>query len=588
MSRQGGALNPAKKVASTRTEPGGDELWQALARAVMWEAAVCGMPTPEIVRRLEQVVEGASVERLRQAILTCEASGLAGKVEADGERWDALLGDAERRAFGVHFTPAHVADRLVSLLDDGEESAVAEAGLVVDPACGAGALLLAAGRRWPGRALVGVEREEGLALACGLRLLAAQRRGEAGDVRVIVGDGLDRLEDDTEGRAGVVVMNPPYVPEKGNGAFLAGVLADHPRFECVRGARVDLLYYFLARSVELLSDGGQAAWLTPPHWLGADGADALRAYLLDEGAMERFAWLKAGDVFDAAPGTEVLLASFRKGSARREAMWGGSVSAGEFRWTAVAPGSLGSGRWRPRVDQGGLDWGRRVRREGRPLGELVRDFQGVVSGADRVTRRHVAHFGGVEEGWEVGTPIFLSEEAEPPAGWAVLGGYVRPLLRSGRLEASRVYRGEEVHGWMLYLCEELPQEHLEAVEEVLGPYRPILERRREVVQGKMPWYRLHWPRDRAAMAAPKLVVPRRAPRPCFALDLSGAIVSSDCTILLAPPDIEDAEGYLCALMKALNSAHTERYLGTFGKRKGALLEFYSSPLRELPVRFEWP
>ncbi|TXD37827.1 N-6 DNA methylase [Lujinxingia vulgaris] len=577
-----------KKVEGLGARLGSELLCAALASAVRDAAARWGCALEEVGEAIADVVEG-DVASMIGAVMGAAAEGRKGEVQdrEKGGAWDGYLSDEARRAHGVHFTPDAVAQRLVGLLDD-----LATPGPIVDPACGAGALLLAADRRWPRRALVGVERDPLLAMVAALRLLDARRGREHAGVRIVVGDGLAPLPDALDGRVAAVVMNPPYVPEKGHGEALAAVLRAHPRFEDVRGTRADLLYYFLARSVEMLAPAGQAAWLTPPHWLRADGACRLRAWLLKRGAMERFAWCEARGVFDATPGQEVLLSAFRRGEALREPRWRaevildgtqGDASAG---WQKVQPQSLGEARWSPRADAKVLGWGARRKRQGRPLGELVRDFQGVVSGADRVTRRHERNFGG-EYGWEVGAPIFLSESAHPPERWEPLLPYVRPVLRSGRLEAGRTYETEVAHAWMLYLDGEVDAAHLPAVEAVLGPYRPILEARREVRLGKMPWYRLHWPRDARAMRTPKLVVPRRAKHPCFALDLSGAVVSSDCTFLVAPDHVQDTRRYLRALMAELNSEETERYLRVFGKRKGELLEFYSSPLRELPV-VGWP
>ncbi|RDV39048.1 hypothetical protein DV096_00300 [Bradymonadaceae bacterium TMQ3] len=572
-----------KKVSEGSASENPSRLWLALAAEVRATAVRWGAAVGEVIDAIEGAVEGDETRGLRAIVETKGRRGGAERNGREGGAWDGYLSDKERRSYGVHFTPDPVAQQLIGLVDE-----LATPGPIVDPACGAGALLLAADRRWPGRALVGVERDPALARVAALRLLDARRDRAYRGVRILVGDGLMPLPEGIEGEVAAVVMNPPYVPEKGHGEVLAEVLRAHPRFEDVRGVRADLLYYFLARSVEMTATGGQCAWLTPPHWLQADGAALLRDWLGERGSMERFEWLRTQTVFDAAPGQDVLLAVFRRGPALREPRWRaarstrGASDGGAAAWEKVHPRTLCGKRWNPRAVDEDLRWGELQREVGRPLGELVRDFQGVVSGADRVTRRHITTYGD-QEGWEVGAPIFLSEGDTLPRNWEPLLAYARPVLRSGRLEAGRIYEGDEVHAWMLYLDGEVDAAHRSAVGEVLGPFRPILEARREVRTGKMPWYRLHWPRDVGAMQAPKLVVPRRAKCPCFALDLSGAVVSSDCTFLVAPDQVEDPVRYLHALMTKLNSVEVERYLRVFGKQKGELLEFYSSPLRELPV-----
>ena len=53
---------------------------------------------------------------------------------------EALLAPVDRKARGAHYTPPALADRLVAL------SLPSTAAAVLDPACGGGAFLLAAGR----------------------------------------------------------------------------------------------------------------------------------------------------------------------------------------------------------------------------------------------------------------------------------------------------------------------------------------------------------------------------------------------------------------------------------------------------------
>ena len=60
---------------------------------------------------------------------------------------EALLAPVDRKARGAHYTPPALADRLVAL------SLPSTAAAVLDPACGGGAFLLAAGRALVGRGL---------------------------------------------------------------------------------------------------------------------------------------------------------------------------------------------------------------------------------------------------------------------------------------------------------------------------------------------------------------------------------------------------------------------------------------------------
>ena len=64
-----------------------------------------------------------------------------------GRRYEATLPVRERRTGGVYYTPADVADGLARVALDGIDLAPPRRPTVCDPACGAGALLLAAAAR---------------------------------------------------------------------------------------------------------------------------------------------------------------------------------------------------------------------------------------------------------------------------------------------------------------------------------------------------------------------------------------------------------------------------------------------------------
>ncbi len=192
----------------------------------------------------------------------------------------------------------------------------------------------------------------------------------------------------------------------------------------------------------------------------------------------------------------------------------------------------------------------------------------------------------LEELPDKGAPVFLFDADEIPAALRPYrGDLLRPLLRGSAVHGGRILYGaaDDAPEWALYIDGVLDGEALEAVAAHLEPVRPVLERRREVRQGSMPWYRLHWPRSRAEQLGPKIVCPRRSATPCFDLDVSGRVVSSDCTYLVAPADAHEPIRDLLWVLAALTEPEVARDLRCFGKQKGELFELYSAPLQALPL-----
>lgn len=458
---------------------------------------------------------------------------------------EPAIPDAVRRRHGVYFTPAALARQMAESID--EEAR----GRVVDLSCGDGALLEAAIAARPGLCVVGVERDPILAVAAAARVVRA--RGEAAKDRIVWGDGLAARPGLEE--VSVVLGNPPYVGEKGNRELFAATRAAHPHLRRFFGPRIDLHYLFLHRALDLLRPDGQLIYLTSEYWLAATGAQTLRDDLLERSVVESFERLGQG-VFDSAPGHHSLVFRARRRPTDLRSTFDDLVLGGPWAPFATAP-----------------------RAEGTPLEELLDDHQGFVSGADRATKSVRKKLST-----EVtpGAPVFLWRSEEVPSEERDL---FRPLIRRSDCRANRVFTEPVGDELVLWADGTEDSETVQRLEVLLEPYREALEARREARNGTMPWYRIWWPRDPDDYARPKLVVPRRATQGAFCLDLSGSFVSSDCTYLNAGEDL-DAVPSLLAAMLVLNDRSSIEHLRQYGKTKGEIIEFYSDPLRRLPLAVE--
>lgn len=545
-------------------------------------------PAALIMARLAQIISGPGWEVLLDDAPDAAASALDLELFGRHGRLDREWSEDDRRAQGMYFTPPALAAQVVEALALEPETQ----GWIGDLSAGAGALLVASVNANPGCRHFGVERQPALALACALRLMMLRMLRGLSPVldRVFCGDGLKMSHREAfEGPVVGLVGNPPYVGEKGNRALFEGLRQAHPDLAGYFGARQDLLYLFFHRGLDWLEPGGKLAYLSSAYWLQATGATSLRQDLLDRCASIEFVRFLGQPLFEDAPGHESLLTVVTRGQGPPRS---GALTLkpgeliGEGCASTLEPCLLGPGEqpWRPFVDQVQRGWLEQWRTDCVALGQLVQDRQGFVSGADRLDKRRHAKLAGVKPAPKIGAPIFLFLEAQIPSSLVALKGtLLKPRLRGAALEANTIYREADSQEWALYVSGALRSPQLEIVEEHLAPFRALLMARREVSQGQIPWYRLHWPRDPQEQLGPKLVCPRRAKSPCFVLDLAGHVVSSDCTYLPAPAWSEAPILDLLLLMVVLNSPEAERALRLTGKLKGALLELYAQPLRAWPV-----
>jgi SAM-dependent methyltransferase len=175
---------------------------------------------------------------------------------------------------------------------------------VLDPACGEGALLLAAGALLQhhgadtaGRSLTGVEIDPGRA-AGARRALVANGLGGA---RVVQADALLRPAPLRDAGFDVVIGNPPFLsPTAQRGALPASLRrALNSRLPEGMGALTNMAALFLAEAMQLVRPGGTVGMILPASFLTSRDAAPVRAAVLREGTLE---WLWTG-------GTGVFAAS---------------------------------------------------------------------------------------------------------------------------------------------------------------------------------------------------------------------------------------------------------------------------------------
>lgn len=243
-----------------------------------------------------------------------------------GDAYVTALDPADRRRTSRHYTPPVLAGVLW-------EQAQATAGgpidgLVFDPACGTGALLLPPLRSWLGRCaelekaptgVGGCDLDEAavwlgnVALASVLlpswaQLPAARRHPARLPALLHVGDGLTTREP----HAAAVLMNPPYGRIR---------LDDHERLRWSHAVYGHANRYalFMAAATAQLKSGGVLAALVPAGWLGGAYFQRLRAHLAADAPLDRVTYVRErADVFSTGVLQETVLASFVRGAAPGE------------------------------------------------------------------------------------------------------------------------------------------------------------------------------------------------------------------------------------------------------------------------------
>ncbi|MFI9355156.1 N-6 DNA methylase [Streptomyces lydicus] len=241
-------------------------------------------------------VRGLTREALAPSAALVRATGDLAAADGAAAAYDFLLGrhlDANPRQYTL--TPPGPAALMAEL------AAVAgPSGTVLDPACGAGALLAAAGESTAGEGdapgtLYGQEADADLAALTALRLALGVPDAQ---VRVRAADTL-RADAFPDLSADAVLVHPPF-NERNWGH---DELAYDPRWEYGFPARTESELAWVQHALARLREGGTAVLLMPPAAASRRSGRRIRADLLRRGALRAVIALPAG----AAPPNGVPL-----------------------------------------------------------------------------------------------------------------------------------------------------------------------------------------------------------------------------------------------------------------------------------------
>jgi hypothetical protein len=258
---------------------------------------------------------------------------LAGEPEELGELLERGLAEGTRRRLGAHFTPRALAGELAGRALDGHQRP-----LVGDPACGGGAVLLAAARHLVARGESVAEVADRLwagdvdplAVATTEAAIAIWAGGAAPAGRCVVGDAL--TSELSWPALDVVVGNPPFLTPLASATAPSAARARRlrARFGDVVGPYTDPAALFLLLGCRLVRPGGTVALIQPRSVLANRDACGVRA-AIDRVARVREVHVPLGRAFEAAvdvciPVLDVGAASRSHGDGEASPTWGGHLA----------------------------------------------------------------------------------------------------------------------------------------------------------------------------------------------------------------------------------------------------------------------
>ena len=214
----------------------------------------------------------------------------------------------------------------------------------------------------------------------------------------------------------VVIANPPYVGQKGNKEIFQEIAKTDfgGRFH---QRRMDLFYFFIHRSLDLGHEQTQIAFITTNYFITATYADKLRKDLRERASIRSLINFNELRIFESALGQHNMVTLFERGNnSSISALTAITKRVGNATpqiLNSIVSGNDPETEYR-RVKQSDLYQGdqnyislignyetggnpimatlSRVALNGSLLGTICNVFQGIVTGADKVSPKHVARF----------------------------------------------------------------------------------------------------------------------------------------------------------------------------------------------------
>ena len=386
----------------------------------------------------------------------------------------------------------------------------------------------------------------------------------------------------------VILGNPPYRRELGAKSTMDAIAATRLGAK-YRSARMDLWYYFLHRSLELLRPGGLLSFIVSAYWTSGAGAERLVASLRDEAHLDELFVLGDVRVFPNVAGRHIIVCLSKHQSDRpttikrapqdaagtAEPLIAGAMPVLVYEKTAAQLFRANRIDLEPPADGILAKLGRWP-----PLGELGLVRQGIAENPASINAKTNARFDNL---WRLGEGVFALREAELAA--LRLGrkeqALVRPYYDLGDVARYWIARRPSLR--LIYstkqTCPDIARHP--RLKAHLERFRPIMASRRETLNGANSWWHLHWPREEAIWQSAKILCLQFAGRPALVAVSQPAYVPFSMNAFVSRETTQESLDYLCGL---LNSRLLWKWHQHHAKRRGVGLEINGRVLAATPIR----
>ena len=402
----------------------------------------------------------------------------------------------------------------------------------------------------------------------------------------------------------VVIANPPYLGEKGHMEVFREIKKGF--LNKFHQGKMDIFYFFFHLSFNISRVDGHIAFITTNYYPTASGGNKLRSDFKERSVVRKMINFNELRVFPSAKGQHNMITILTKGKfdsvfaktciTSRKGDANSSVLNNILNWNdddtnyhKISQSDLYEGvenyiRLQGSSKNYTIDSLHSILNKVENQEKVLDDYcyikQGIVSGADKLTKDHLKKY---DISADKGEGIFVLNRNEVKNIHLndMEKTYLKKFYKNSQILKYKIIPNNDI--FVLYITKNTPIQNLPNIFSHLKRFKPILENKRECKNGKLPWYSLHWPRDQSILEKIKIVNPRRAKSNNFALENEKRYEQSDIMVSVLKEQYVDSIS-LKYILSLLNSRLYFIWLYSKGKRKGEMLELYGQPLSEVPIK----
>ncbi|MFN3639970.1 MAG: Eco57I restriction-modification methylase domain-containing protein [Flavobacterium sp.] len=409
------------------------------------------------------------------------------------------------------------------------------------------------------------------------------------------------------GNAGfdIVIANPPYIGERGNKEKFAIVRESFLASFYQR--KMDYFYFFFHNSLNLGKQDATITFITTNYYLTADGAFKLREDFNKRAKIIQLINFNEYKIFESAKGQHNLITILSKNtdlhnyclsvltklkggfdSGVLKSILSGNDKATEYQRVECSSLYDGTELYIRQSGTGSksdtksqiLD---AIRDNGERLDSFFNVSQGVLTGVDRISKKHIEANLTDEENVGSGVYVLTTDEIDRLRLTKKEFELVKPFYKNSDVQKYVVNETPKYN--LVYATRDIEIEDYPKIKNHLFKFEEVIKNRSQergemqaaLKQGK--WWVIFAARDLKVFESEKIVCPQRSYTNEFGYTKEPWFGSADIYFIVS----KTKEYSLKYLLPILNSKLIFFWLYNRGKRKGEMLEIFYTPLTELPV-----